>query len=412
MENILSAGKRSNNKAFLFGLCAVCSIFCGFVSTIMSVYLPVTVKELLGNVSEQRLGEVSAYIGAMYLYGWMIGGFLFGFAGDKIGRVKVFVTSVLLYSVFTILISFTHNWIVLVAFRFISGIGVGGTLVLSTILVAEVWPKKSRAIALGILAVTFPVGIISAGIANNTFSDWRPAFMLAILPLLAGLASLSLKETDEWQEIRKNRQNNLNDRENNLFRSSHKQNLFTGSIMFGTMLIGLWAIFSWMPTWVQSLFPDANSGQKERGLTMILLGCGGIIGGALSGWFVNALGNRKTVMITFAGSFVMCFILFKTNTAFSSIIYVQTAILALFFGISQGALSAYLPSLFPTHIRSTATGFCFNIGRLATATVVFFVGALVTALGGYGSAVLTFSITFLIGLVVTFFSSDGEPHLN
>jgi hypothetical protein len=117
-------------------------------------------------------------------------------------------------------------------------------------------------------------------------------------------------------------------------------------------------------------------------------------------------------MITFAGSFIMCFLLFKTNTAFSPVIYVETGILALFFGISQGALSAYLPGLFPTHIRSTATGFCFNIGRLATATVVFFVGALVTALGGYGSAVLTFSVTFLIGLIVTFFSSDAEPHLN
>ncbi|HEY0055362.1 MAG TPA: MFS transporter [Pedobacter sp.] len=411
MKDISNTGKETNNKAVLFALCALCSIFCGFVSTIMSVYLPVTVKELLGNVSEQRLGEVSAYIGAMYLYGWMIGGFLFGFAGDKIGRVKAFVISVLIYSVFTILISFTHNWIMLVTFRFISGIGVGGTIVVSTILVAEVWPQKSRAIALGILAVTFPIGIISAGIVNNAFTDWRSAFTLAAVPLLAGLVSLSLKETDQWREMQSLGQD-VKAKKNDVFHRENRRNLLTGSIIFGTMLIGLWAIFSWMPTWIQSLFSDANAGQKERGLSMILLGSGGIIGGALSGWFVNALGNRKTIMITFAGSFIMCFILFKTNTAFSSVIYMEIALLALFFGISQGALSAYLPSLFPTHIRSTATGFCFNIGRLATATVVFFVGALVTALGGYGSAVLTFSITFLIGLVVTFFSSDAEPHLN
>jgi hypothetical protein len=105
-------------------------------------------------------------------------------------------------------------------------------------------------------------------------------------------------------------------------------------------------------------------------------------------------------------------VLFRTNSTFSEIIYFETAALAVFFGISQGALSAYLPELFPTEIRSSATGLCFNVGRLATATVVFFVGSLVTALGGYGNAVMTFSLTFLIGFFVTFFSSEAKPHVN
>jgi hypothetical protein len=81
-------------------------------------------------------------------------------------------------------------------------------------------------------------------------------------------------------------------------------------------------------------------------------------------------------------------------------------IMAFFFGISQGALSVYIPSLFPTKVRASATGFCFNIGRLFTATVVFFIGALVTFLGGYGNAVFIFSFIFLIGLITTFFSKE------
>src|SRR5258708_4913580 len=81
-------------------------------------------------------------------------------------------------------------------------------------------------------------------------------------------------------------------------------------------------------------------------------------------------------------------------------------ILAFFFGISQGALSVYIPHLFPTVIRASATGFCFNIGRLFTATVVFFIGALVSFLGGYGNAVFIFSFIFLIGLATTYFSKD------
>ena len=64
-----------------------------------------------------------------------------------------------------------------------------------------------------------------------------------------------------------------------------------------------------------------------------------------------------------------------TNTSFSGIIYIEIAILAFFFGISQGVLSAYIPQLFPTVIRATATGFCFNIGRLFTGSAVLFSGA-------------------------------------
>jgi len=81
-------------------------------------------------------------------------------------------------------------------------------------------------------------------------------------------------------------------------------------------------------------------------------------------------------------------------------------LLAIFFGISQGALSVYIPALFPTVIRASATGFCFNIGRLFTATVVFFIGSLVIFLGGYGNAVFIFSFIFLVGLVSTYFSKD------
>jgi MFS family permease len=86
--------------------------------------------------------------------------------------------------------------------------------------------------------------------------------------------------------------------------------------------------------------------------------------------------------------------------------YVEIGILAIFFGASQGVLSAFVPELFPDSIRATATGLCFNIGRLVTAFAVFFVGILVVTLGGYGNAIFTFSSVFVIGLVATFFSKE------
>jgi hypothetical protein len=74
------------------------------------------------------------------------------------------------------------------------------------------------------------------------------------------------------------------------------------------------------------------------------------------------------------------------------------------FGISQGLLAVYIPLLFQVSIRAMATGFCFNIGRFFTAAVVFFVGALVITLGGYGNSLFTFSFVFLLGFFILLFS--------
>jgi len=411
-EARIDTGNPVPKRNLLFAICMICYAFGGYFSTLMPVYLPVVVKELMGDVSTDDLSEVSAYIGSMFLLGWTFGGILFGFLGDQIGRIRAFVIAVCLYAVLNILISFSNSWQIIILLRFFSGLGVGGTLVMATILVAEVWPAKSRAIALGILAVTFPVGIISTGIANNLFSDWRLAFLPGFIPLLAAFIALILiRESKEWTQLKQESLGTVQvSKYYSLFESHNKKNLIQGSLIFGSMIIGLWAIFSWMPTWVQSLFPNPDQGQSERGITMMILGSGGILGGSLSGFLINYLGHRKTLLITFAGCFVMCFIIFKTNQTFSTIIYPECAFLALFFGISQGTLSSYLPELFPTKIRATATGFCFNIGRLATAIVVFFVGALVHVMGGYGNAVLVFSITFLIGLLVTFYSQEAVAH--
>jgi predicted MFS family arabinose efflux permease len=193
---------------------------------------------------------------------------------------------------------------------------------------------------------------------------------------------------------------------NSLFAPANRKDVIIGSLMFGTMLIGLWAIFSWMPTWIQSLI--ATDAPKQRGLSMMCLGMGGLTGGFFSGWLVNLMGLRKSMLLCFAVCVVMSFVLFKTNATFSPVIYAEIAVMALFFGASQGVLSAYIPQLFHTGIRATATGFCFNIGRLFTATAVLFIGVLVTALGGYGNAIFLFSLVFVLGFIVVLFVKDKE----
>jgi len=107
----------------------------------------------------------------------------------------------------------------------------------------------------------------------------------------------------------------------------------------------------------------------------------------------------------------MSCILFKTNNHFSTAIYIEIAVLALFFGISQGVLSVYIPLLFPTSVRASATGFCFNIGRIFTAAAVLFIGVLVNVLGGYSNSLFIFSLVFVIGLLVVIFIKVMQPGL-
>jgi MFS family permease len=383
----------------LFAICFVSSMFGGVVSTLMSVYLPVAVKDLLGSVTEEKLNEVSAYINSVFIFGWMFGGIIWGLICDRIGRARTVILSTLCYGLFTLLTAVSPSWLLVMACRFISGFGVGGVLVTTTILVSETWAGKKRAIALGILSISIPVGIFSAGLINYLLPGWRQAFLVGMIPLLLAIGSFFiLKGSVKWTSD--------HPKENfgkGFFSPDYRKDLWRGSLIFGAMLIGMWAIFSWLPTWVQSLSAHADA-QHERGISMMLLGAGGLTGGFISGWVAHAIGLRRTMLLCFAICFVMAFILFKLNNAFTGIAYIEIAVLAIFFGISQGALSAYIPELFPAAVCAAATGFCFNVGRLFTATAVFFVGTLVSLLGGYGNTIFIFSFIFLIGLVATWYT--------
>lgn len=389
----------------LFFICFLAGALGGTVSTLMSVYLPVVIKDLNIATDAASLSRISAYINAIFIFGWALGGFSWGVVSDRIGRKKAVLLSIACYGLFSLLTALMQQWWGVVLCRFFSGFGVGGVLVTGITLISEVWPQQSRSVFIGILSIAFPVGIFSAGLITYNVSGWRQAFAVGLIPLLISFSGIWLiRESNEWLQ---NKELRSTVKSNSFINAGQGRELLIGSLIFGSMLIGLWAIFSWLPTWVQSLV-TATDGQKERGISMMLLGMGGLAGGFFSGWMLNAIGLRKSMLLCFSVCAVLSFVLFKTNHTFSTLIYAETALLALFFGISQGVLACYIPQLFSTSIRATATGFCFNIGRLFTGTAVLFIGILVTALGGYGNSIYIFSLVFIVGLIVVLFLKNIE----
>jgi MFS family permease len=390
-----------------FIVCFLSTFFSGIISMLMSVYLPIAVKDLLGNVSEEKMNDVSAWINCVFIFGWMFGGIIWGIICDKIGRSKSVVLSTVCFGLFAVITGISSSWLLVSICRFLSGFGIGGVLVTTTILVGELWSEKKKAVMQGIVSLAMPVGFFAAGAINNFTEDWRTAFWIGLAPIaLAAFAYFTLPESEKWKTDKQavQKKDSINKL---LFAPAYRKNLLTGSVVFGAMLIGLWAIFSWAPTWVQSI-STSDDVQQQRGMTMMILAGGGIIGSFFSGWIVNAIGLRKTMLMCFAACFIMAFVVFKLNTTVTVATFAEMALLVFFFGISQGALAVYIPALFPVSICASATGFCFNVGRLFTGTVVFFIGALVTLLGGYGNAVFTFSFIFVIGFIATWLAKENR----
>ncbi len=397
-------GPKSRQALFL--ICFFSSLFGGTVSTLMSVYLPAAMKDLLPAGDAQHADTISATINSIFIFGWTAGGIIWGIFCDTLGRRKSFIYATLCYGIFTILTGLAPSWFLVVSCRFFSGFGIGGVLVITTLLISEGYEDKKRAVLLGILSISIPVGIFSAGLLRYYVPDWRPAFIVGAIPvILSGMAAIFFSESEKWTRAVQNENATRRNLEQ-LFSKQNSKNLVMGSVVFGAALIGLWATFSWLPFWIQSMV--TGSGQKETGMAMMLMGGGGLLGGFISGWVVNAIGLKRTLLICFAACFILAFILFKLTHTLSVGTYLQIAFITIFFGMSQGALSMYIPELFPVSLSATATGVCFNLGRIITGVAVFFIGSLVEMLGGYGNAIFYFDFVFLIGFIITLFNKQTK----
>lgn len=395
------------SRMMLFVVAYLAIVAAGISGTLFSAYLPVIVRDLTGAVDRESIARVGSSAGAAFLFGWAIGAILLGAIGDRIGRKMAFFTSVMVCTVGIVTTAWAPSVSMLVVIRFITGAGAGSSLLLGAVMVSEAWENNGRAWVMGILANAFPVGLIVSGAIGNFIDDWRTAYQIGGSTMLLGLAVLFVvKESDLWRRSEETHRATAASRER-VFDPMFRRDLLIGTALFGSMLIGLWAVFVWMPTWVGSL-GTAETSQAHRAATTLALGFGSVTGGFLSGPFSVRFGRRGAAAIGYLGCLALTAIIFTTHHEPGVVIYALAFVLSAFIGINQGVLVGYVPELFPTLIRGAATGIAFNVGRLVTALAVISAGLLITWLGGYDKAIFTFGASYVIGLAMLLVARETQ----
>jgi MFS family permease len=169
-------------------------------------------RELLaGTPTQARIDEFGTYATSVFLMGWGIGGLIFGVMGDRIGRARTMIITILMYSLFTGLSALSQGFWDFALYRFLTGMGVGGEFAVGVALVAEVMPDRARPYCLSLLQALSAIGNISAALVGMSMgklveldlvqSVWRPMFVIGAVPaVLALIVRWRLREPERWQQ--------------------------------------------------------------------------------------------------------------------------------------------------------------------------------------------------------------------
>jgi MFS family permease len=346
----------------------------------------------------------SAAAGAMAsatLLASAFGGVLFGVLADRIGRARALVYSILTYSGFTALTATAGGIPTLLLWRSLVGIGLGGEWSAGSVLVAETWPAEHRGKAIGLMQSGWAIGYILAALLAAAVLPrwgWRPLFVVGAAPaLLAGWVLWSVPEPEPAMA-----QSGRLGRGSMLWQSATLKRIGLASAVSSTVLFAYWGLFTWIPTYLASPVARGGAGMSvvESAGWIVPMQVGAFFGYTTFGFLADRFGRRPV------------FLAFVWTAAVLVPIYSQwgrhpTALLAMgpligFFGHGYfSVFGAMLAELFPSAIRATAQGLCYNVGRAASALAPFTIGALADRFG-IGSALAFTSVFFLIGGALIF----------
>ncbi|MEE3230755.1 MAG: MFS transporter [Planctomycetota bacterium] len=388
-----------------------------------------------------------------FLLGGALGGVVFGVLSDRIGRSKTMIITILFYSLFTCVTAFAQEPWHMVTLRFFVAMGVGGEWAVASAMVAEVMPARSRPVMSSIFHASSVGGTLMAAAAGAYIvgnpdlgeSAWRWGFAIGAAPAVLTLwVRWKLREPEQWVKARERALSDDQQKTGRvveLFQGANLRNTIIGVSLASIGLVTFWgghiygknALLREAQKEALVLESVALSAPKDGGeaeqraykesrqaalgkhketikraemLSMVLNTIGGGLGLVLFGWISNRLGRKGAFILYHAVAFVMMLLLFEVLIA-NDVGTMWLAITLPVFGFftlgMHAGYAVYFPELYPTRLRGTGAGFCFNMGRLATAAAFFGFGAFPVP---PETKAVYLAPLYLVGVVIVFFARE------
>jgi MFS family permease len=359
---------------------------------------------MVASTASDEVKEKSSWIQAAFLIGWALGGAFFGRLGDIIGRSRALSLTILTYALFTGLSFFATQWWHLLIFRFVAALGIGGEWAVGSTLLSETWPKRWRPWIAAVLQTGVNLGVLLACLTGYVLSDAEPryVFLVGIVPaILVFWIRRHVPEPAEWHAAKASG-NSKAPPVLDLFRGKIARTTILTLIVCASSLSAWWAFMFWhaqhlrhLPEVAALATPDINRLVSTTFATVIGVS---IVGNFFSGWLARRVGFRNALVIMFLGMAVTLWAAFAVERSAVSLSRFWMPAVGFWSGVF-GLFTMFLPPLFPTLLRTTGAGFCYNFGRIAAAAGTVFSGAL-TAGGNFRQTLFAIGFLALIaGLV-------------
>ncbi len=322
-------------------------------------------------------------IGTVTLLISSLGGWFTGTLADRYGRVKMLQITILWYSFFTFLCAFAQNFEQLFILRALHGFGFGGEWAAGAVLMGEVIRDKYRGRAVGLVQTGWAIGWGGAALVYtavywlvpNEAMAWRVLFGIGLFPaVFVFWIRRHIDESDVFKAQRPERPKVGMTHLFSAFRGPHLWTTLKVSLMVAGAQGGGYAIGIWMPTYLRT---ERGLSATSTGGFLLLQILGALIGFLLGTWLSDAIGRKWTFMISAFATLGMVLVFMFAPVGNEALLWLgvplNIAVLMKF-----PPMGPFMTELFPTEVRGTAQGFCYNAGRAIGSffpTIVGFVAA-------------------------------------
>ncbi len=384
-----------------------------------------------------------------YLVGGAFGGVLFGMLSDRIGRTRTLMLTILMYSLFTFVTALAQTWWQMTILRFLVAMGTGGEWAVASAMVAEVFPKRARAWSLGIFHASSVFGTYLAVLAGvfvvaNPNLGWRWGFVLGAVPaVLVLFVRWGLREPEQWEKARDQAAADPRQRTGrvlDLFAPDLIRHTLVGLTLATVGLATFWGVHIYgrelLRTIVErpyleaavvdirsdaeqaqavlnGLSPDEKKANKNWEMWgMFLVTSGGGLGLLSFGPLCEWMGRRSTFLFFHIGGLITALVVFQlmTDVSATALCWMLPVFGYMTLGMHAG-YAIYFPELFPTRVRGTGGGFCFNGGRFLAASILLLRGWMRDENGldcSLESTASILSLLFLVGMFVLLLAPETK----